>query len=130
MKWIALKESEELRDRDIVTRTIRRAGGTNQLDVTLGYPRWSASNNGVIARMPIQHFTDKPEGWRSEYRGDDPPKVSGWHLVSLIWRHNQQKPLGGGVAVMFYDAKINEWFAEPTEKEIIAYMPLPKPYQS
>jgi hypothetical protein len=49
MKWIALKEGEELRDRDIVTRTIRGAGGTNQLDVTLGYPM---STHLSIPRFP------------------------------------------------------------------------------
>jgi hypothetical protein len=126
MKWTTLKDGEELRDRDIVA--CRRRDG--RIDFALGYPGWNANNNGVIARMPIQNIAQNSKGWRSEYRGDEPPQKSGWYLASLTYIQTQQLPLGEGVSELYYDAQKSRWLAEPKDKEIFAYMPFPKPYQS
>src|SRR5574343_458714 len=73
--------------------------------------------------MPGPSFIDGPAGWQSEVRGDDPPKRSGWYVVTV-----EQKTAGKyTLEKSDYDSKKGRWCG--AGGEVLAYMELPKPYK-
>jgi hypothetical protein len=85
------------------------------------YPQWHRGK--VLAYMPIPTFIDDPAGWKSEFRGDDPPKRSGWYVVTV-----EQKTAGKyTLEKSYYDSKKGRWCG--AGGEVLAYMELPKPYK-
>ena len=120
-KWIPITENYLLDKRAIVTR---KAKG---LDVTIGLAGWGLQN-GTIAYMPLpENITKAPELWKSEYRGDDPPKRRGSYIVQLqgILPHNRNWL---NIHELYYAVKSSKWLAVPMGWEVIAWMKLPKPY--
>lgn len=76
-----------------------------ELDVDF-YTKWHRGK--VLAYMPIPTFIDDPAGWKSEFRGDDPPKRSGWYVVTV-----EQKTAGKyTLEKSYYDSKKGRWCRE------------------
>lgn len=77
-KWIPLSEDEHLGESAIVTRIIN----DNQRDVTIGLPGWGLQNKTIAYMLLPPDAIEKPELWKSEYRGDELPK-SGVYITCL-----------------------------------------------
>lgn len=119
-KWIPLPhgggEGVVVVDGQLALLTL--AGQWN-LDVDF-HPKWCCDK--VIAYMPISTFTDDPDGWKSEFRGDGPPERSGWYIVTVersSGRHALERS--------YYDASKGRWCREDRIGEVLAYMEMPKP---
>jgi hypothetical protein len=128
MRWRPLGRNEELPEGKtcIVTRRLNTPDGKPFLNVTIAFPGWNYSNNKVLAYMPVKLVTEDRTGWLSEYWGDEPPKVGGWHLGCLqsIGSSSQYFEMRD----LCFDVSRQRWFPVPLGREVIAYRPYPKPY--
>ena len=91
--------------------------------VTIGWVTTESMPPQAVAWMPMpEHIIANPDGWFSQYRGDDDPGESDWYLVCYE-RYNWL------IGKKYYDTKKGRFLAEqPTLGEPIAWRPLPKPY--
>ena len=122
-KWIPITQTYELKRTAIVTQKM-----SSDLEVTIGFPGWGLQN-GTIAYMPLpKNINEDSTAWKSEYRGDEPPKKNGWFIANLqgIFPHNQGK---SRIIDLYYLAEKDKWLGVPTGYEVIAWMEFPKPYK-
>jgi len=136
-KWSLMTKDYELTDRAIVTRKIKAPKLLKSLDVTIGFPGWTADNNGVLAYIPLpKNITEEPEVWKSEYRGDELPTKNQRYIVCLQWiptfahgwvfsnTHNRYK-----ITDLCFNAAKNSWLAVPQGWEVLGWMEYPKPFR-
>jgi hypothetical protein len=124
IRWKPLEVDEELADMAIVYSKTR--------GVTIGLPGWKYSNNAITHYMPLpEHVVTDKTGWFSEYWGDNPPKKSGWYIVSLDRDYGIPEVPSNRKAILvkelFYDAAKIKWFGVPDGETVIAYRPFPEP---
>lgn len=126
-KWVPITENYELTKMAIVTRITKDPDGRPVPGVTIGYPGWGLQNK-TTAYMPLpKNIIEAPELWKSEYRGDEPPR-SGDYIVQLQGRepHNKNKL---EIRWSYFHAKACKWLMVPRDSEVIGWMECPKPYE-
>lgn len=91
--------------------------------VGIGWTSEGEMMQGAIAWMEIpEHASKNPEGWFSQYRGDEFPK-EGRYLVSMMHEFNHDLPYG--VHIQYFNPT-KETFGGSTA--FIAWRQLPKEY--
>ena len=79
----------------------------------------------IIAYMIIPTFREDPTGWKSEFRGDDPPDDKGPYIVTV----EAKTPGKYWVTEAWYDPKKGRWCREKGSPEVLAYTKMPKAYK-
>jgi len=89
--------------------------------VTIGWAGYGEMMRGAVAWAPLpEHIAKCPDGWMSQYRGDDSPSESGLYLVSLM-KGNRPAP----VQLLWYNHKKDTFGGS---HDYVGWMPEPKPF--
>lgn len=112
MKWMTEQPSKVIQHCLI---TWQREDGTRFVTLNAICP--NENRHRLIAYMPITHFLDDKTAWKSQFIGDEEPSVNGRYLCC--------KEKSKSIFLYWYDANKCTFGGAD---DMIAYMPVPKPY--